>query len=48
MKIELLYLSGCPNYLPTLGRLRGVLAQEGIPARVEAIEVKDESGAQAL
>ena len=48
MKIEVLYFSGCPNYLPTLDRLRAILGQEGIAAEVFEIEVKDESIAEAL
>lgn len=48
MKIEILYLSGCPNHLPALDRLRVVLDQEGIPAEVAEIEVKDEPSARAL
>ena len=48
MKIEVLYFSGCPNYLPALHRLRTVLDQEGIQDEVAEIEVKDESDAKTL
>lgn len=48
MKIELLYFGGCPNYRPALNQLRSVLQQEGFPAEVVEIEVKDEAAARAL
>lgn len=48
MRIEVLYLEGCPNYLPAVHRLRTILRQEGLRAEVAAIEVKDESAAKAL
>jgi hypothetical protein len=48
MRIEVLFLEGCPNYLPAVDRLRTVLREEGLPAEVAAIEVKDESAARAL
>jgi hypothetical protein len=48
MRIEVLYFEGCPNYLPAVDRLRNVLQQEGLPAEVAEIEVKDESGAKVL
>lgn len=49
MKIEVLYLEGCPNYLPAIERLRAVLNEEGLTtAELFEIEVKDESAAQAL
>jgi hypothetical protein len=48
MKIEVLYLDGCPNYAPALERLRAVLLREGLPAEISEIVVKDESAANAL
>ncbi len=48
MKVELLYLGGCPHYAPTLHRLRAALASEGIRAEVIEIEVEDEAGARRL
>jgi hypothetical protein len=48
MRIEVLYFEGCPNYLPAVDRLRNILQQEGLPAEVAEIEVKNESGAKAL
>jgi hypothetical protein len=48
MRIEVLYFEGCPNYLPTVDRLRTVLRQEGVQTEVFEVEVKDESAAKAL
>jgi Domain of unknown function (DUF2703) len=48
MKIEVLYFEGCPNYLPAVDRLKGVLRQEGFSTEVAEIEVKDESAAKTL
>lgn len=48
MRIEVLYFEGCPNYLPTVDRLETILRQEGLPAEVAAVAVKDESAARAL
>jgi hypothetical protein len=48
MKIEVLYFEDCPNHVPAADRLRAVLRQEGLPAEVSEIEVKDLSAAEAL
>jgi len=47
MKIEVLYLEDCPNYLLAMNRLRAVLRREGLPADVSEIEVKDAVAAKA-
>jgi hypothetical protein len=48
MKIEVLYFEDCPNHVPAADRLRAVLRQEGLPADVSEIEVKNTSSAKAL
>jgi hypothetical protein len=48
MKIEILYFEGCPNYLPTVDRLRTVLAREGLRADLIEIEVKNNCAAKDL
>jgi hypothetical protein len=48
MRIELLYFDGCPNFLPTRDLLRQILREEGVPAAISEIEVKDASAAQKL
>jgi hypothetical protein len=48
MKIEILYFSGCPNHAPAVDRVREVLAQEGTPAEMVEVEVKDAATAQQV
>lgn len=48
MKIEILYLPGCPNYPPALDRLKRVLRQNGAVAEISEIEVKDADAARAV
>ena len=48
MRIEILYIAGCPNYSPSLARLRNVLHEEGVSADLSEIEVKDDAAAKAL
>ena len=48
MKIEVLYIRDCPNYLPFLHRLKAVLRREGLRADISEIEVKDEAAAATL
>ena len=47
MKIEVLYLDGCPNHRPALERVQQILRQEGISAGVLEIEVENEKAAKA-
>ena len=42
MRIELLYLEGCPNVQPTLSRLRQVLQECGLVWPIIEIRVGDE------
>lgn len=48
MKIELLYWEDCPSYGETLSRLREVLAEEGLDARVDMVHVGTDERAVAL
>jgi hypothetical protein len=48
MKIEILYFSGCPNYLPAVDRVREVLRQEGVDGDVVGIEVANAAAAQQM
>lgn len=34
MRIEILYVPGCPNYHPTLERIREVLASESVGGEI--------------
>ena len=46
MKVEILYLAGCPNHPSAVGRVLEALQQEGVSAELVEVEVKD--GATAL
>lgn len=48
MKIEVLYVAGCPNHALALERLREVLSADGLETRIHEILVKDAAMAQAL
>jgi hypothetical protein len=47
MKIELLYFDGCPTYQRALQNLKEVLAEEGINAPVELVEIRSPEEAEA-
>jgi hypothetical protein len=42
MRIEILYVPGCPNYQPTLERLQAVLASEAVKTGIQGIPVTTE------
>jgi hypothetical protein len=48
VRVEIFYLSGCPNHAPTVERVCQVLAQENTPAEMVEVEVKDVATAQRL
>src|SRR5712691_8602010 len=48
MKVDILYFSGCPNHVPAVDRVREVLKQEGTPADMVEVEVKDAATAQQV
>ena len=48
MKIEVLYFEDCPNYVPTIDRLRTVLREEGMNFDILKIEVKNPAAAERL
>jgi hypothetical protein len=48
MKIEILYVPGCPNYQPTFERLQAVLASEAVKVGIQRIPVTTEAEAKAL
>ena len=48
MRVEVLYIRDCPNYLPAVDRVITVLRQEGLAAEICKIEVKDARAAEAL
>ena len=48
MKIEILYVPGCPNHRPAADRVKQVLASEGAQAHIEEIAVQDFAAAESL
>jgi len=46
MKIDILYIEGCPNHKPASERVRAVLRDAGISADVNEIEIADEAAAK--
>lgn len=48
MKVEVFYFWGCPNHRPAVERVRQVLEQEGTPAEMVEVEVKDAASAQQV
>jgi hypothetical protein len=48
MRIEILYVPGCPNYQPTFERLQAVLSSEAVKTGIEGIPVTTEVEAKAL
>ena len=46
MKIELLYIDGCPSYHVAEDLLREVLAEAKLSGRIETIEIKTDTDAQ--
>src|SRR5215468_3809871 len=48
MKIEVLYVPGCPNHLPAVERIRKVLMSESLQADIEGIAVHSAVAAEAL
>lgn len=47
IKIDILYFEGCPNSAPTRALVEQVLAEEGVAANVQMVEVNDPATAQA-
>lgn len=48
MRIEILYIPGCPHHQPTVDRVRNVLASESVADEVCEVPVKTEGEAQSL
>lgn len=46
MRIEILYFDGCPNHAPTMELVREVVADLGITAAVEGVELRDAADAE--
>lgn len=48
MRIEILYVPGCPNYEPAIERLQAVLESQSLQAEVRSVPISNEEQAKAL
>ena len=48
MRIEVLYIPGCPNYEPAVERINRVLASESLQAEICGVAVSSEAEAKVL
>lgn len=48
MTIEVLYVPGCPNYQPTMERIKTVLSSEYLPDRPHGVAVSTDKEAKSL
>lgn len=48
MKVEVLYIAGCPNHKPAVARVQQALGEAGLSADIEEMEVRDAAMAQRV
>lgn len=48
MRIDVLYVPGCPNYEPAVARIQKVLAAESLQAEVRGVAVSSDAQAKVL
>lgn len=48
MKIEILYVPGCPNYPPAVEQVERVLSSESLQAEIRSIAVRTDAEAREL
>lgn len=48
MRIEILYVPGCPNYEPAVERLQAVLESQSLRAEIRSVPISSEDQAKAL
>ncbi len=48
MRIEVLYFDGCPNHVPTMARVKQVMADLGLQGGIEEIQVTSLEDVQRL
>jgi hypothetical protein len=48
MRIEVLYVPGCPNYEPAVQRLQTVLESQSLQAEIHSVPIGNEDQAKAL
>jgi len=48
VRVEVLFVPGCPNYKPAIERLKGVLVSEGLDVEVHGVPINTGEDAAAL
>jgi hypothetical protein len=48
MKVEVFYFEGCPNHKPAVERVKSIMKEQGIAAKVAQVEVPDADAARAV
>ena len=48
MRIEVLYVPGCPNFGPAVERLQAVLESQSLQAEIRSVPISSEEQAKAL
>lgn len=48
MRIEVLYVPGCPNYAPAVERLQAILESESLQDEIRSMPIGSEAQAKAL
>jgi hypothetical protein len=48
MRIEVLYVPGCPNYQPAVQRLQAVLESQSLQSEIRSVPISSEAQAEAL
>ena len=48
MRIEVLYVPGCPNYEPAVERVQAVLESQSLQAEIRSVPISSEDQAKAL
>ena len=48
MRLEILYVPGCPNYLPAVEQVERVLSAESLQAEIRSIAVRTDAEARQL
>ena len=48
MKVEVFYFEGCPNHKPTVERVKSVMKEQGIVAKVAQVEIAEAETAKAV
>lgn len=48
MRIEVLYVPGCPNYEPAVERLQAILESQSLQAEIRSVPISSEDQAKAF